>query len=360
MSVVTLISKNQQLQEHFQKAYEGTQSFRFSGMLMGVEEIADRPDKLAPFDLTVVDLGPERDKAIAVISKLRKSGVRGAIVTISDDLEQADVRALLHLRAADWLSMVDGRMPTKGEIIEASHKAIRENPKVTLSTASARCLSFLPAAGGVGQTVIAGTLALLMAQRKNTNRRTCLVDLNFQYSKIADYLDVAPSLDLATIESAPERLDRTLMEVMLTRHDSGLAVLAAGRHRTIEGSRHKNVVPHILNVICEMFDDVVVDLPAMWQPWTVDVLAGSDEIYIVTDFSVPGIRQARELHAALPDVLAQDLYTRVIVNKYKSKFLGGNLRKNDATAALGNAIAGFVSDGGDRIQDALNLGQPTC
>ena len=70
------------------------------------------------------------------------------------------------------------------------------------------------------------------------------------------------------------------MEVMLTRHDSGLAVLAAGRHRTIEGSRNKNVVPHILNIICEMFDDVVIDLPAMWQPWTVDVLAGSDEIYI--------------------------------------------------------------------------------
>ena len=229
---------------------------------------------------------------------------------------------------------------------------------MTLSTASARCLSFLPAAGGVGQTVLIGTLGLLMAQRKNSNRKTCLVDLNFQYSKIADYLDIEPSLDLSTIESAPERLDKTLMEVMITRHESGLAVLAAGRHRTIEGSRNKNVVPHILNIICEMFDDVIIDLPAMWQPWTVDVLAGSDEIYIITDFSVPGIRQARELHVALPDFVAQELYTRVIVNKYKSKFLGANLRKNDATAALGNALAGFVADGGVRIQDALNLGQP--
>jgi hypothetical protein len=43
----------------------------------------------------------------------------------------------------------------------------------------------------------------------------------------ADYLDLEPRLNLGEIEPRPERLDRQLLEVMLSHHPSGLAVVAA-------------------------------------------------------------------------------------------------------------------------------------
>ena len=51
---------------------------------------------------------------------------------------------------------------------------------------------------------------------------TCLVDLDFQHGACADYLDLEPRLDLKEIEPRPERLDRQLLEIMLSHHASGL------------------------------------------------------------------------------------------------------------------------------------------
>ncbi|MEM8973081.1 MAG: hypothetical protein AAGD43_13560 [Pseudomonadota bacterium] len=357
MSNVTLISENSTLQQHFRAVLDGRQSFEFVGVENSVANVSDEHFKLTQFDLLIIDLGQDREDSISAIAKLRKNGVRSAIVTISDDLEQSDVRALLHLRASDWLSMVDGRMPTNGEIIEASLKAVRENPNVTLSKSSARCRAFMPCAGGVGQTVIAATLGLLLAQKRDQQRSVCLIDLNFQYSKVTDYLDLEPRLDLKTIQNAPDRLDETLMEVMLSRHSSGLAVLAAPRKRELDNAQKPELVLQLLNVLCEMFDEVIIDLPAMWQPWTIDLLAGSDEINLVTDFSVPGIRQAKELLSTLPDVLAQEVRTRVIINRFRRRLFGGHLHKNDAKDSLGEALAGFVTDDYETVQEAINLGQ---
>lgn len=106
-----------------------------------------------------------------------------------------------------------------------------------------------------------------------------------------------------------------------------------------------------------MFDCVLIDMPATWQPWTVDVLFDSDEVFVVTDFSVPGIRQAKELVGDIECQLPSNMTTRVIVNKYRENLFGGPLRKRDAVEALGDALAGFVPDGGEQLHEAINLGQ---
>ena len=112
----------------------------------------------------------------------------------------------------------------------------------------------------------------------------------------------------------------------------------------------------MLNVVSNMFDYVVIDMPTTWHPWTVDILSGSDDVFVVTDFSVPGIRQAKELVGDITVQLPSDMTTRVIVNKYQEKLFGGPLRKRDAIDALGDVLAGFVPDGGEELYEAINLG----
>ena len=55
----------------------------------------------------------------------------------------------------------------------------------------------------------------------------------FLLASCTDYLDLEARLDLSEIEPRPERLDRQLLEVMLSHHSSGLAVVAAP-HRPAE------------------------------------------------------------------------------------------------------------------------------
>ncbi len=357
MSAVALISEDPVLRDHFAQVFQDNGTFRFSILENSIIDLHGAVSRLGRLDLMIVDLAQERDRAISAIGNLRSSGVPGAIVTISDDLSEGDVRALLRQRASDWLPMLDGELPNAEQILDACQKALNESAEARKREIPAHCVSFLPAAGGVGQTVLATMLGLLISGDRKQPKSTCLIDLNFQHSRLAYYLDVEQRLDLSAIEAAPERVDQTLIEAMLTRHHSGLAVLTGTHDRREVGKISTQAIPNILNIVCNMFDCVLIDLPATWQPWTVDVLSGSDEVFVVTDFSVPGIRQAKELVGDIKCQLPSNMTTRVIVNKYKEKLFGGPLRKRDAIDALGEALAGFVPDGGEQLYEAINLGQ---
>ena len=131
----------------------------------------------------------------------------------------------------------------------------RAGARTGASTTEAQIYTFLPAAGGVGVTTLAIADRDAAAQGARTGGRpsTCLVDLDFQHGACCDYLDLEPRLDLDEIEPRPERLDRQLLEVMLSHHASGLQVIAAP-------SRPAEMRAFDLEVVTRLLDLVVVAL----------------------------------------------------------------------------------------------------
>src|SRR5690606_22329507 len=153
----------------------------------------------------------------------------------------------------------------------------------------AEIFTFLPAAGGVGVTTLAIQTAMtLLNSGPRGSVKTCLVDLDFQHGACSDYLDLEPRLDLSEIEPRPERLDRQLLEVMLSQHASGLSVIAAPNRPAEMRSFDPNVVTRLLDLVASHFDYVVIDMPRTWFSWTDNVLTGSNRLFIVSEMTVPG------------------------------------------------------------------------
>ncbi len=174
---------------------------------------------------------------------------------------------------------------------------------------------------------------------------------------MADYLDLKPVLDLGTIANQPERLDARLLEVMIARHPTGMAVMAAPRAPTEYLRVNGAVVTGILSIVSDTFKQMVLDLPPVWQPWTFDVLQGCDQVFIVTEFTIPAMRKAIELVNALEARFkGEPPHARVIVNKFRHRLLGGGLRKSDATALLGETLAAFVPEEQELVSEAINQG----
>ena len=111
------------------------------------------------------------------------------------------------------------------EVVQACQRAMDAVRSASINQ-GATCYAFIGAAGGVGTTVLAIETAFLLARRSKQPERTCLIDLDFQSGMVAQYLNLSPNLQLEEM-SSPDRLDRQLLDVLLSRHDSGLAVLAA-------------------------------------------------------------------------------------------------------------------------------------
>src|SRR5207244_11304971 len=80
--------------------------------------------------------------------------------------------------------------------------------------------------GGVGKSVIATNLAVLLAMRRPD--RVALIDADLQFGDDAVLLDVPPRHTSADAASAVDTMDIGLLESFLVRHDaSSLRVLCA-------------------------------------------------------------------------------------------------------------------------------------
>ena len=349
---VVLVSANRQLQERLRAAFKGAKRYEFRAIDGALTQVAAQLDS-GPAIL-IADLDQEPTTVIAAIENLRRHRFEGSILAMSDTLDEASVRALLHFRIADWLPA-----SAPGEqIVQACERALTLKRRPHRTT-PLECISFVPAAGGVGNTTLAIQTAFLLAQRNRNYEFTCLVDLNFQLGTLADYLDLAPGFRVGTVANAPDRLDGQLLQVMLSRHETGMAVLAPPRTPIECMPVDAGVVTKVLGVASEMFDNMIIDLPASWQPWTDDVLAGSDRIYIVTEFSVPALRKAHELVSALKGRLDKATPIKVIVNKVRRQLFGrGGLAQRDVVELLQGDLGGFVPEDYGLVREAINRGRP--
>jgi pilus assembly protein CpaE len=199
---------------------------------------------------------------------------------------------------------------------------------------------------------------MLLNSGQRGKSSTCLVDLDFQHGSCADYLDLEPRLDLGEIEGRPERLDRQLLEVMLSHHPSGLAVVAAPNRPAEMRSFDPDVVTRLLDLVSSHFDHVVFDMPRTWFSWTDSVLLGSNKLFIVSEMTVPGLRHAKQLVEAVRERLADGPQPQVVINRFEQRMFSSGLRKGDIEQVLGESFAACIPNHYGLVREAIDRGIP--
>ncbi len=280
-------------------------------------------------------------------------GPGSPVVAVMPTLDGAVVRRLMQMRVADFLV----KPVPAVELVRACAR-VAKAPTNT-ETTEAQIFTFLPAVGGAGVTTLAvQTAMLLLNNSPRAKTATCLVDLDFQHGACADYLDLEPRLNLNEIEPRPERLDRQLLEVMLSHHPSDLAVIAAPNRPAEMRSFDPDVVTRLLDLVSSHFDFVVFDMPRTWFSWTDSVLLGSNRLFIVSETTVPGLRQAKQLVEAVRERLGDGPKPQVIINRFVQKLFSSGLRRADIEQAIGEAFALCVPNDYALVREAIDRGVP--
>jgi pilus assembly protein CpaE len=78
----------------------------------------------------------------------------------------------------------------------------------------------------------------------------------------------------------------------------------------------------LLEVACQVYGAVVVDLPRIRQPWTLDVLAGSDEVCVISELTVPALLRRPRLVGEIEADLDGGKQARLVVNRLASRVFG--------------------------------------
>jgi pilus assembly protein CpaE len=298
-----------------------------------------------------------QDEFDALVDVAARERSRLFLILISQNISIDDYKRLVQTEGADWACIeadfkevagIISRHQTRSPTSKSAHGADRK-PVV---------ISFVPSAGGVGNTTLAVETGVhLKTDKAIRDRKICLIDLDFQSSNVCDYLDIEPRLQVQEISSDPGRLDAQLFEIFISRHASGLDVFAAPRTKFEYCQLDVSALDALLGMAAARYDLILIDCPVIWFAWTPRVIATSNAVLVTGINTVPGLRQLVETLAAirrLPQVPSQ---LAVAINRSQRRLLGGVARRHHVETALGNEQIFYISEEPMALE-SINTGSP--
>jgi pilus assembly protein CpaE len=219
-----------------------------------------------------------------------------------------------------------------------------------------RCWAVVGAVGGAGATTLAVEIASALAARSNKDRGVCLVDLNLADGAAAAYLGATAAMSLAQLGPVAERMDGALLAAFATPAAKGLDILACPRDPLAFDQISREAVLRILEIACEAYDHVIVDVPRHRRSWTLEVLGGSDEVLVVSELTVPALLAARAFSEELERAMPSSPRPRVVLNRVASRMFGPAPSTAEAERALERKADGGISSDWEAAAASVNLG----
>ncbi len=304
-------------------------------------------DRLAQLkiELAVVNLSPDPERGLAVVSAIRGK-VSGRLLVIGPAGDSKIVLRALRGGADDYIDEVE----LEAELADALSRL-----KTELSAHSedaARTIAVLAPSGGSGSSTLAANMAIVLAKE---HKSSLLVDLKLESGDLAALLDLKPSHSLADLCLNVNRMDRVFFERSLARHASGVHLLAS----PLQFSEIEHVTPEavrtVLNLGRTLFPYVIVDLDHNYHAEQVDVLLQADVILLVLRLDFGSLRNARRSIEHLERLGIDRQRLRLVINRYGQP---KEVPFAKAEEALGLKIFHFVPDDPRTVNRANNSGVP--
>jgi pilus assembly protein CpaE len=206
--------------------------------------------------------------------------------------------------------------------------------------------------GGCGKTVIAANLAVALAR---TSEKIALVDLNLWGGDVAMLLDVTPKRTLGDLLPGFGGIDYDVVDSVMSKHSSGVSVLAAPLTGTFDGSTlSRYMVQSILEALREHYEYTVVDTGYANLESTLAAMDYSDLILVVVGMDLPRLRDGK---LYLKNLLAANYpkeKIRVVVNRATSS---KEISPSEVETILEFPVTTQIPSDDALVGSSVNLGQ---
>jgi len=235
--------------------------------------------------------------------------------------------------------------------------AIRKAAHVRRQTAAAsgrdgRVMTVFSPKGGTGKTTVATNLAAAFAKREG--RRTLLLDLDLQFGDAAIVLGLEPEKTIYDLVTAPGELDSEKLAGYVSRHASGIDVLAAPLRPEDAELVTEGKVTNLLEVARGSYEAIVVDTSPFFHGPMLATLDRTDELIVLCGLDVPTLKNVRLAMQTLELLSFPASRVRYVMNRANTNV---GLKTREVETALKVKIAHELpSDGA--VPLTVNRGNP--
>jgi Flp pilus assembly CpaE family ATPase len=219
-------------------------------------------------------------------------------------------------------------------------------------TVDGKIITVFTAKGGVGKTMLAINIGVVLTQRGAN--QVCVVDLDLASGDVAISLLLDPVRSLADAGAMTGHIDTTGAASLLTPYRPGLEMLLAPATPGDAEKIPPSLVGELLAVLRTMFDYVVVDTPPHLSEHVLTALDASAHHVLLTTPDVPALKNLRVVLDVL-DMLSYPAEIRsVVLNRAEAKL---RLTQEDVERVIRAPVAAQIP-ASRAVQISTNKGVP--
>jgi pilus assembly protein CpaE len=297
----------------------------------------------------VVDIGDSDDPIVALEDLSRVCPPDVTVTVIGESTDIAFYRALINgMGVAEYLPK-----PITRDSVQTLLRPHLVGDEAERSTErGGHVVVICGAQGGAGATSIAANLALLLAETAKAN--VALLDLHLQDGEAAVMFGVRPGPGLRIALEDPLRADTLFLERTAIEVDPRVKLIAAAESLDEEMEITEAGVRHVLTLLRQKFNFIIVDLPVPVRPAMRPVIAQARHVLVLLEAEVTGLRNAVGLRELISKIAgANRMFT--VLNRAERP---GGLSRAMITKGLGGPPDIVIPDLGKRMTEAVNMGIP--
>ena len=215
-----------------------------------------------------------------------------------------------------------GRRPVERGVLESAMlRAYARRPADRPArTSQGKLFVFSSVKGGSGATTIACNFAVVLAHLATANNKRCLLlDFSLPLGDASILLGVSSAYSTLNALQNADRLDSNFLSTLLSKHSSGLDVLAAP-DRYIGVDSPEEARNRLIAVARQAYDFVVLDMGSTLDPLSRTLFQDSTINYLVTQVSVTELRNSNRIISEFfpPGTKRPE----VVLNRYNPKSSG--------------------------------------
>jgi pilus assembly protein CpaE len=297
-------------------------------------------------DVTLVDIPTDNPSpALRALELLHQEMPQTALFAIGALSQPQVIVGAMRAGAREFLE----RPTTTTNLLEAFVRVATAQRTVKRDEVRGKLFTILNAKGGSGATTIAVNLALALHA---THGSTALVDIApLGHSSL--HLNLKPVFSVGDALRNLHRLDSSLLESFMTRHDSGLQLLAGpNTPNMVEPSTAE--FARLFDLLVSHFRYVVVDASSRIDGTTRLVCNLSEAVLLVAHADVASLWSSARIHQFLGETGGRDR-VKLVLNRFR-KIPG--FSESDAEAAAGIKLLWKIPNQFFAVSGAIDRGQP--
>lgn len=299
--------------------------------------------------ILVIEVDPGAPGSLARINQIRDSSPSKPVIAAVAGVDMPTVRTLLRRGVNDVIALPFDADELVSAIIDLA--SVRAEAPQEL----APMIGLAHSSGGVGASTVTTHLAATLASEYE-DTRCCIVDLDMQFGEIAALLGGESISSIADCLEAGDRLDSDILDNALIEVRPNLSVMSVPDDVPPPESIDTNEVLKLLTMLRQEFDYVFLDLPSGWTEWSLSAACACDQLLLVVDQSIRGLRRAKKTVGLLDAVDYDPARVKLVVNRAEKKLFQA-IASDDVANALRRDVVVTVPAVKGGLQSLQEQGQ---